>query len=94
MGVTFGGILDVSISLIFIYLLLSLICTTINELIATALKLRSRSLSAAIEKNPRGQEPPRTLLQAWLDQRFDIRLPARTNAGKRDTNGCRAFLVY
>lgn len=45
-----GGIFDVSISLIFMYLLLSLICTTLNEAFATwFLNLRSRTLRTAVE---------------------------------------------
>ncbi|MCJ9668542.1 MULTISPECIES: hypothetical protein [unclassified Neorhizobium] len=45
-----GGLLNVMISLAFMYLVLSLICTTVNELVATVLKLRSRSLSVAVTK--------------------------------------------
>ncbi len=39
--------IDVAISLIFMYLVLSLICTSINEFIATSLKWRAKSLSKA-----------------------------------------------
>ena len=45
----FGStILDVGIGLVFIYLILSLICTYINEMIATAMKLRAKTLEDAI----------------------------------------------
>lgn len=47
---SFSGILDIAISLIFLYLLISLVCTSVNESIATVLKLRSRSLSVGIAK--------------------------------------------
>lgn len=43
-----SSVLDVAIGLIFMYLILSLICTTVNELIATVLKLRARNLSKTI----------------------------------------------
>jgi len=41
-------ILEVCIGLILLYLVLSLACTTVNELIATALKLRATQLSKAV----------------------------------------------
>jgi hypothetical protein len=41
--------LDVAIGLILIYLMLSLLCTAINEHIASALKLRAHSLKLALE---------------------------------------------
>ncbi|MDA5634273.1 MULTISPECIES: hypothetical protein [Rhizobium/Agrobacterium group] len=59
MGISFGGVADVSISLAFMYLSLSLICTTLNEIVATLLKLRAKSLSAAVRKlldQPEGGE--------------------------------------
>jgi hypothetical protein len=43
-----SGFVDVAIGLIFMYLVLSLICTTVNELIATQLKWRAKSLSSAL----------------------------------------------
>ena len=43
-------IVDVAIGLIFMYLVLSLICTTINELAATVLKLRARALFKTVTK--------------------------------------------
>jgi hypothetical protein len=43
-----SGFLDVAIGLMFMYLVLSLICTTINELIATFLKVRSKNLAATM----------------------------------------------
>jgi hypothetical protein len=42
--------LDVAIALVVMYLTLSLLCTTINEFIATKLKLRARALAAALEQ--------------------------------------------
>jgi hypothetical protein len=41
--------IDVAIGLILMYLMLSLLCTVINEFIATKLSLRSSSLASAIE---------------------------------------------
>ncbi len=46
----FSGLLDIAISMIFLYLLISLICTAINEIVATLLSLRSRSLSVSVAK--------------------------------------------
>ena len=43
-----SSLVDVAIGLILMYLVLSLLCTTLNELIATAAKWRSQSLSQAI----------------------------------------------
>jgi hypothetical protein len=42
--------IDVAIGLILMYLMLSLLCTTVNEYIATKLSLRANSLSSALEE--------------------------------------------
>jgi len=42
--------IDVAIGLILMYLMLSLLCTVVNEYIATKLSLRANSLEAAIKK--------------------------------------------
>lgn len=44
----FSGFVEVAIGLILMYLVLSLICTTVNELIATGLQWRAKSLSKAL----------------------------------------------
>jgi len=41
---------DVAVSLILMYLMLSLLCTVINEFIATKLRLRAKSLASALEQ--------------------------------------------
>ena len=43
-------ILDIAIGLSFFYLLIALLCTTLNEMIATWLKSRSRTLEKGIER--------------------------------------------
>jgi hypothetical protein len=43
-----SGFVDIAIGLVLMYLVLSLICTTVNELIATGLKWRAKSLSKSI----------------------------------------------
>ncbi len=43
-------ILDLAIGLSFIYLLLALLCTTFNEMIASWLKLRAKTLESGIER--------------------------------------------
>lgn len=45
-----SGILDVAIGLIFIYLLLSLICSAINEMIEARLKIRATTLERAVRE--------------------------------------------
>ena len=46
----FSGFLDVAIGLVLMYLLLSLMCTTIVELMSTMLRWRSKTLKDTIEK--------------------------------------------
>ena len=50
-------ILDVAIGLSFFYLLIALLCTTLNEMIATWLKSRSRTLEKGIERLVGGDIP-------------------------------------
>src|SRR5229473_1363820 len=47
---TLNSAVDVAIGLILMYLVLSLICTTVNEYIATTLKLRATTLADGINK--------------------------------------------
>jgi len=42
--------LDVMIGLVFVYLLLAVLCTTVNEWLAGLMKLRSKNLAAAIKQ--------------------------------------------
>ncbi len=42
--------IDVTVALILMYLMLSLLCTVINEFIATKLKLRAKSLASALDQ--------------------------------------------
>src|SRR3954465_6197440 len=44
----FSALLDVAIGLVFMYLGLSLMCTTLNEIIATFTRLRARNLSKTV----------------------------------------------
>ncbi len=50
-----SGVLDVAIGLIFVYLLLSLICTTVNEAIASWFQRRAKNLREAISALLDGQ---------------------------------------
>lgn len=45
---TFSGFIDIGIGLMLMYLLLSLICTTLSEILQNALKWRAKSLASAI----------------------------------------------
>ena len=42
--------LDVAIGLVFVYLLLSIVCTAINEWIAGVFRLRAKNLKTAISR--------------------------------------------
>lgn len=45
-----NALLDVAIGLVFLYLLLALVCTILNEMVASGLGLRAKNLKAAIDK--------------------------------------------
>ena len=45
-----SAVIDVVLGLIFMYLLLSLICTVVNEFLASVAKLRAKNLSKGIDK--------------------------------------------
>jgi hypothetical protein len=47
---TGNSVVDIAIGLIFMYLVLSLVCTAVNEYIATLLKLRAKSLAGGIQQ--------------------------------------------
>ncbi len=46
---SFNALLDIAIGLIFMYLLLSLVCTAVNEFLASLLKLRAANLRRGID---------------------------------------------
>jgi hypothetical protein len=50
--------LDVMIGLVFVYLLLAILCTTVNEWLAGLMKLRSKNLAAAIKQLLDSQSGP------------------------------------
>ncbi len=51
MGGIFGSsVLDVAIGLAFVYLLLGVFCTTVNEWIAAMLKTRSKMLKESLRR--------------------------------------------
>ncbi|HKO92177.1 MAG TPA: hypothetical protein VJU61_13530 [Polyangiaceae bacterium] len=50
-----GAILDVAIGLIFLYLLLALVATTVQELVASVLRLRAKNLYDALEGMLKGE---------------------------------------
>src|SRR5262249_15532844 len=58
MGIFGSTVLDVAIGLVFVYLLLSIICTTINEWILGALKVRSKTLEQGIKQLLDNQPAP------------------------------------
>lgn len=69
MGLLNSTILDVGIGLVFIYLLLAIICTTINEWIVGWLGLRSKTLANAIrqllDQQKGSGDPTRSFLEQF-----------------------------
>ena len=78
-----SGILEVAISVIFVYLLLSLVCSVLNESIARILALRADTLEAGIRNllnDPAGQGLAEQFYghplikglarQGWFDQKL------------------------
>lgn len=49
-ALTLNSAMDVAIGLILMYLVLSLVCTTVNEYIATAMKLRAKTLASGLQQ--------------------------------------------
>ncbi len=47
---SFNSAIDVAVGLILMYLVLSLVCTTVNEYIATLFRLRAKTLAAGIKQ--------------------------------------------
>jgi len=69
MGLLNSTILDVVIGLVFVYLLLAIICTTINEWVAGGFALRSKNLATAIkqllDQQPGSKDPTRSFLEQF-----------------------------
>jgi hypothetical protein len=68
MGLFNSTILDVVVGLLFVYLLLAIICTTINEWVASGFALRSKTLATAINQmldDQKGSDPTRSFLEQF-----------------------------
>ncbi len=85
--------LDVVIGLVFVYLLLAIICTTVNEWIAGILNARSKNLASAIKQMLDGQAGPavspeaKTGVDWFLKQFYSHPLIAGMNQpGKKDAH--------
>jgi hypothetical protein len=68
MGLFNSTILDVVVGLVFVYLLLAIICTTINEWVASGLGIRSKNLAIAIKQmldEQKGSDPTLSFLQQF-----------------------------
>jgi hypothetical protein len=68
MGFLNSTVLDWAIGIIFVYLLLAIICTTINEWIAGVFGIRSKNLAKAIAQlldAQKGTDPAQTFLQEF-----------------------------
>lgn len=60
-GILGSAVLDVAVGLIFVYLLLALLCTTLNEwLLSYVLNLRSKTLASTLQNLLSGQPLPGT----------------------------------
>jgi hypothetical protein len=62
--------LDVMVGLIFVYLLLAIMCSSINEWIASVFKLRSATLAVGIKQLLDGQAGPNGTTTTWLFDEF------------------------
>jgi len=86
----FGStILDVVLGLVFVYLLLAIICTTLNEWIAGIMKTRAGTLSSAIKQLLDGQsgDPASQDLNWFLKQFYAHPLITGMNQpGKSDAH--------
>jgi hypothetical protein len=72
--------LDVAIGLVFLYVLLSIVCSTVNELIAGALGWRARNLEVAVRNLLGGPAAERF----WSDPRIEaLKEPPRGRTGAR-----------
>ncbi|MFZ0526982.1 MAG: hypothetical protein WA776_00490 [Xanthobacteraceae bacterium] len=61
-----NAILDIASGLVFLYLVLSLLCTVVNEYIATnLLGLRAANLAAGASRNPGRSSGAIELLRSW-----------------------------
>ena len=67
-GMFNSTVLDVGIGLIFIYLLLAIICTALNEWISGGFRLRSKNLASAIEQLLDNQKGSGDSPLSFLDQ--------------------------
>lgn len=63
-----SGFMDVAITLVATYVLLSLLCTTLNEFVATLLKIRARTLNRAIKALLDNEAIHRSFLASGLIQ--------------------------
>jgi hypothetical protein len=76
--------LDVILGLVFVYLLLAIMCTTINEWLAGMLKTRSTNLASAIKQLLDAQPGTGTAAVSFLQQFYDhplisgMRTPGKT----------------
>jgi hypothetical protein len=76
--------LDVAIGVAFVYLLLSLICTTVNEWIAGILQWRGKTLADAISVLLTGVPAPKDGKPPIVQQLYDHPLLASLRRGTRD----------
>ena len=88
-GITSGTILDVAIGLAVMYLMFSLVATTLNEMVATLVKLRARYLSSAlpaiIDHAPLRSDFYKSGIVRGIDsalQAVDASSPVKFNFGK------------
>lgn len=85
MGLLNSPILEVTIGIIFTYLIFGLLCTSINEIVAQAFSLRAETLWGAIRSLL--HDPPGTGAAADLYNHFLIRPLAVRNANQPDAGG-------
>jgi len=69
-GILGSTTLDVVVGLVFVYLLLAIICTSVNEWIAGVMKVRSNNMASAIEQLLDAQPGGKDGAANWFLQQF------------------------
>jgi len=92
MGLFNSTVLDVVIGLVFVYLLLAIICTTINEWIAGITAVRAKTLAKAIQQlldDQKSSDNTRSFLQAFYSHPL---ISSMMTPGKTPSEGHPSYL--
>lgn len=92
MGLFNSTVLDWVIGIVFVYLLLAIMCTTVNEWIAGILSLRAKTLAKGIEQlldQQKGSDPARSFLEDFYAHPL---ISGMLRPGKTASTGHPAYL--